>query len=132
MQFLLTMEYEYTRLYINSLALQKVVGSWVKISKENAAGVDHISTAKAGVGAAGSGAVSFSMLFDIFKPNKQYIEEVADAARTILKSVVEGLGPGESLRHAPVRTYFRVLSSLMFTLKVSQFSKVFIALAHLL
>jgi hypothetical protein len=126
MQFLLTMEYEYARLYINSLALQKVVESWVKISKENAASVDHISTAKAGVGvaSAGSGAVSFSMLFDIFKPNKQYIEEVADAARTILKSVVEGLGPGDSLRHAPVRTYFRVLSGLMFTLKVSKFRNV--------
>ena len=125
MQYLLTMEYEYARLYIDSLALQKVVESWVKISKENAANADHISTAKAGVGvaSAGSGAVSFSMLFDIFKPNKQYIEEVADAARTILKSVVEGLGPGDSLRHAPVRTYFRVLSGLMFTLKVSQFRK---------
>lgn len=123
MQYLLTMEYEYARLYINSLALQKVVESWVKISRENAANASQVSSAKAGVGVAsvGSGAVSFSMLFDIFKPNKQYIEEVADAARTILKSVVEGLGPGDSLRHAPVRTYFRVLSGLMFTLKVSHF-----------
>jgi hypothetical protein len=103
--------------------LQKVVESWIKISRENAANAGQVSSAKAGVGvaSAGSGAVSFSMLFDIFKPNKQYIEEVADAARTILKSVVEGLGPGDSLRHAPVRTYFRVLSGLMFTLKVSRF-----------
>ena len=123
MQYILTMEYEYARLYINSLALQKVVESWVKISRENAASADHVSSAKAGVGvaSAGSGAVSFSMLFDIFKPNKQCIEEVADAARTILRSVVEGLGPGDNLRHAPVRTYFRVLSGLMFTLKVSSF-----------
>ena len=132
MQYLLTMEYEYARLYINSLALQKVVESWVKISRENAATADHISTAKAGVGvaSAGSGAVSFSMLFDIFKPNKQYIEEVADAARTILKSVVEGLGPGDSLRHAPVRTYFRVLSGLMFTLKVSHLGLVSFTSSH--
>jgi hypothetical protein len=126
MQYLLTMEYEYARLYINSLALQKVVESWIKISRENAGSAGHVSSAKSGVGiaSAGSGAVSFSMLFDIFKPNKQYIEEVADAARTILKSVVEGLGAeglgaGGRLRHAPVRTYFRVLSGLMFTLKVS-------------
>ena len=121
MQYLLTMEYEYARLYINSLALQKVVESWVKISRENAVNAGQVSSAKAGVGvaSAGSGAVSFSMLFDIFKPNKEYIEEVANAARTILKSVVERLGPGDSLRHAPFRTYFRVLSGLMFTLKVS-------------
>lgn len=120
MASLLTMEYQYARLYINSLALQKVVESWVKISKENTATTEHDRNAKAGVGvaAAGSGAVSFSMLFDIFKPNKEYIEEVADAAGTLLHCVVDGLGPGDSLRHAPVRTYFRVLSGLMFTLKV--------------
>lgn len=123
MASLLTMEYEYARLYINSLALQKVVESWVKISRENAAHADQMSAAKAGAGvaSAGSGGVSFSKLFDIFKPNQEYIEEVADAARTILKCVVEGLGPGNSLRHAPVRTYFRVLSGLMFTLKVISF-----------
>ena len=120
MRYLLTMEYEYARLYINSLGLQKVVESWTNIARENAQSVNSMTSANASVGLASSGSVAVppSRMLDILKPNKEYIEEVADAARSILGCVVEGLGPGERLRHAPVRTYFRVLSGLMFTLKV--------------
>ena len=121
MRHILTMEYEYARCYINSLGLQKVVESWINISNEAATTAGLLNEAPAGRGDAprGTGGVSFSLLLEIFKPNREYIEEVADAARSILKAVVEGLAPGQHLRHAPVRTYFRILSGLMFTLKVS-------------
>ena len=115
MRSLLTMEYEYARLYINSLALQKMVDTWSKITKENSAGTEQHGNASSG---AAVGPQLFPVLFEIYRPNKQYIGEVADAAKTILKTLVDGLGPQDHLRHVPVRTYFRTLSGLMFTLKV--------------
>lgn len=121
MQHLLSMEHDYARLYINSLGLQKVVESWINISNEAASSSNHLSGASHGVGAAstGSGGVTFSLLLDIWRPNREYIDEVSDAARNILKTVMEGLVPGGHLTHASVRSYFRILSGLMFTLKVS-------------
>jgi hypothetical protein len=121
MQHLLSMEYDYARLYINSLGLQKVVESWINISNEAASLDNNVSNASHGVGiaSAGSGGVTFSLLLDIWRPNKEYIDEVSDAARSILKTVMEGLVPDGNLSHASVRSYFRILSGLMFTLKVS-------------
>jgi hypothetical protein len=121
MQHLLSMEYDYARLYINSLGLQKVVESWLNISNEAATSDHNVSNASHGVGiaSAGSGGVTFSLLLDIWRPNKEYIDEVSDAARSILKTVLEGLVPDGNLSHASVRSYFRILSGLMFTLKVS-------------
>lgn len=120
MQHLLSMEHDYARLYINSLGLQKVVESWINISNEGASSAYHPSNAshEIGVAAAGSGGVTFSLLLDIWRPNKEYIDEVSDAARSILNAVMEGLVPGGHLSHASVRSYFRILSGLMFTLKV--------------
>ena len=121
MEHLLSMEYDYARLYINSLGLQKVVESWINLSNEAASSANNMSTAEhgSGVASAGSGGVTFSLLLDILRPNKEYIDEVSDAARNILKTVMEGLVPGGHLAHASVRSYFRILSGLMFTLKVS-------------
>lgn len=110
MEHLLSMEYDYARLYINSLGLQRVVESWIELANEAASSAND--------GCAGSGGVTFSLLLDILRPNKEYIDEVSDAARSILKTVMEGLVPGEHLAHASVRSYFRILSGLMFTLKV--------------
>jgi hypothetical protein len=120
MEHLLSMEYDYARLYINSLGLQKVVESWINISNEAASSANNLSDASHGIGvaSAGSGGVTFSLLLDIWRPNKEYIDEVSDAARSILKTVMEGLVPGGHLTHASVRSYFRILSGLMFTLKV--------------
>lgn len=120
MQHLLSMEYDYARLYINSLGLQKVVESWINITNEAATNANHHNNASHGVGDASavSGGITFSLLLEIWRPNKEYIDEVSDAARGILKTVKEGLVPGGHLTHASVRSYFRVLSGLMFTLKV--------------
>jgi len=50
--------------------------------------------------------------------DQEYIKEVVDASRSLLTTVVEGLLPGDYLKHAPVRTYFRIISGAMFLLKV--------------
>ena len=55
---------------------------------------------------------------EIYRVNEHYIQEVVDASRKILRIVLEGLLPGDHLRHAPVRTYFRIFSAMIFILKV--------------
>lgn len=96
MQSILVMEHEYARLYINSLGLQKVVESWVE----------------------GGASMRKSTLLKIAEDNRPYIDEVTDAALNILSTVVDGIAAKGYLRDAPVRTYLRSLSGMMFTLKV--------------
>ncbi len=59
-------------------------------------------------------------LLDLYRGNEEYIGEVIQASRNILRVVVDGLLPDDYLKHTPVRTYFRVLSAAMFLLKVHQ------------
>lgn len=56
---------------------------------------------------------------ELYRVNEQYIQEVVDASRKILQTVLEGLVPGGRLKHAPIRTFFRILSGMIFILKVS-------------
>lgn len=49
--------------------------------------------------------------------DQEYVREVVDGSRNLLRTVVEGLLPGGYLKHAPVRTYFRIISGAMFLLK---------------
>ncbi|EXJ65909.1 uncharacterized protein A1O5_10885 [Cladophialophora psammophila CBS 110553] len=95
MQCILLMEYEYARLYINSLGLQKVVESWVE----------------------GGATMRKATLLRISEENKPYIDEVTEAALNILSLVIDGIAAKGFLRNAPVRTYLRSLSGMMFTLK---------------
>ncbi|KAK5264967.1 zinc finger transcriptional activator [Exophiala xenobiotica] len=95
MQSILIVEYEYARLYINSLGLQHVVESWVQ----------------------GGSNIRKATLWKIAEDNKLYIDEVTDAALNILDEVVDGIAGRGFLRDAPVRTYLRSLSGIMFTLK---------------
>ncbi|KAE8386725.1 hypothetical protein BDV23DRAFT_138644 [Aspergillus alliaceus] len=110
MRMILMIEYEYTRLYVNSLALQAVVDRWTTMSNEAA------QNARPGSGA-NSGSGWFNALMELYRVNEQYIQEVVDASRKILQTVLEGLVPGDHLKHAPVRTYFRILSGMIFILK---------------
>lgn len=105
MQHVLTMEYEYARCYINSLGLQKVVESWVSMPSGDSNGTNTAHSDHQ------------SKLRDLYSPNHDYIEAVADSARMILRSVVDGLAPSGNLRNAPVRTFLRSISGMMFTLK---------------
>ena len=59
-----------------------------------------------------------SKTVDVKKQNEPYIKEVVDASRSILDLALKGLRSDGGLRHAPVRTHFRILSGAMFLLKV--------------
>jgi hypothetical protein len=63
------------------------------------------------------GAIPFSTLVKWYANDRHYINEVIDASRNVLKVVVDGLHPGGYLRHAPVRTFFRIVSVAIILLK---------------
>lgn len=63
------------------------------------------------------GAIPFSTLTRWYANDRHYINEVIDASRNVLKIVVDGLFPGDYLRHAPVRTFFRIVSVAIILLK---------------
>ncbi|KAL8760179.1 MAG: hypothetical protein Q9199_000201 [Rusavskia elegans] len=97
---LLLIDLDYIRLYIFSLALQAVLGHWTN-----------------NVAPATDEQMSNMTFSELYRRNEAYITEVVKAARNLLKLVVDGLLPGDYLKHAPVRTYFRILSGAMFLLK---------------
>ena len=82
--------------YINSLALQAVLDQWASNASQS-----HSQS-----------------LSSVYKSNEIWIKEVVNASRNLLRQVVDGLLPGDFLKHVPVRTFFRVLSGAMFLLKV--------------
>lgn len=98
-------------LYVNSLALQAVVDRWTTMSNEAA-----LAGGKPGSSASGGW---YQVLMELYRVNEPYIQEVVDASRKILRMVLERLVPGGHLKHAPVRTCFRILSGMIFILKVS-------------
>ena len=144
MRHTLLIEYEYTRefrrltggdraciyadlivagLYINSLALQAVVDRWTTMSHEAQQaqpGKNNNNNNNNG-NAPLPGSGWFQTLMELYRVNEHYIQEVVDASRKILITVLDGLVPGDHLRHAPVRTYFRIFSALIFILKVRGF-----------
>ncbi|CEJ58767.1 Putative C6 transcription factor [Penicillium brasilianum] len=114
MRSILIIEYEYTRLYVNSLALQAVVDRWTTMSNETSVQA-HIGRPGPGPSAGSNG--WFRTLMELYRVNEPYIQEVVDASRKILQTVLEGLVPGGRLKHAPIRTFFRILSGMIFILK---------------
>lgn len=60
----------------------------------------------------------FQTLNELYRVNEHYIQEVIDSSRKILQTVLDGLVPEGRLRHAPIRTFFRILSGMIFILKV--------------
>ncbi|OQD86670.1 hypothetical protein PENANT_c007G10414 [Penicillium antarcticum] len=112
MRSVLLIEVEYTRLYINSLALQAVVDRWTTMSNESA----QSQAGRPGSGPSNSSGW-FQTLMELYRVNEHYIQEVIDSSRKILTTVLEGLVPEGRLRHAPIRTFFRILSGMIFILK---------------
>ena len=94
MRHILSIEYEYARMYINSLGFQKVVESF-------------------------GGKPSAENLRATYQPNAKYIEAVTDSSRNILTAVVDGLAPGGHVKNGPTRLFTRVLSGMLFALKAS-------------
>ncbi|KAJ5120347.1 uncharacterized protein N7515_009735 [Penicillium bovifimosum] len=116
MRSVLLIELEYTRLYINSLALQAVVDRWTTMSNESAQSNNPIQNGQSGSGPSHSNSW-FQTLNELYRVNEPYIQEVVDSSRKILQTVLDGLVPGGRLRHAPIRTFFRILSGMIFILK---------------
>lgn len=99
-RIILAIEFEYARVYMNSLGLQAVLDQW---------------------GSNGSQAQA-QQLSSLYWKNEVYVNEVVSASRNLLRQVVDGLLPDDYLKHVPVRTFFRVLSGAMFLLKVNKTS----------
>jgi len=120
---ILTIEFEYVRIYINSLSLQAVV----ERCTNNAAGNSTAVPAATGSNASGPqlspqtqnyyGRLPLGRLGGFSAADQQYVKEVVEGSRNLLRTVVEGLLPDDYLKHAPVRTYFRIISGAMFLLK---------------
>ncbi|KAK6521411.1 hypothetical protein TWF506_001629 [Arthrobotrys conoides] len=136
MRSIMRVEFEYLRLYVNSLALQAVVDRCTntnlnpnhlngssKKSKEGATPIDLNGNptitpatflAPPPVMASNPG---YATLMQICAGDEEYIKEVVDASRCLLLTVIRKLFPGGWLKHAPVRTYLRIASAAMYLLK---------------
>ncbi|KAI1489214.1 hypothetical protein F5X96DRAFT_670941 [Biscogniauxia mediterranea] len=121
---ILTIEYEYVRIYVNSLALQAVV----ERCTANAGGASSGDAAHNGNIANGNvelspqtqnylGNLPLTHLGGFSVEDQEYVKEVVQGCRNLLKTVVDGLLKDGYLKHAPVRTYFRIISGAMFLLK---------------
>ncbi|KAF2723629.1 hypothetical protein K431DRAFT_264000 [Polychaeton citri CBS 116435] len=119
MRHILEIEYEYTRVYINALALQALAE---RCANEHPLSVldppaESLRSAITTNGVRADVSIAPHTLAKWLGGDRIYIREVGDAARNLLKVVVEGLYPDEYLKHAPVRTYFRIISVAIMLLK---------------
>lgn len=105
---ILSIEYEYVRIYVNSLSLQAVVERCTTY-----AGAQSNSPETQNY----FGKLPMGSLGEYSDADKAYVREVVDGSRNLLRIVVHNLLPGDYLKHAPVRTYFRIISGAMFLLK---------------
>ncbi|OBR13228.1 Fungal zn binuclear cluster domain containing protein [Colletotrichum higginsianum IMI 349063] len=116
---ILTIEYEYVRIYVNSLSLQAVVERCTNNAGHTAHG-NHNAGSAAQLSPQTQnyfGKLPLGQLGGFGASDQEYIKEVISGCRNLLRTVVEGLLPGDYLKHAPVRTYFRIISGAMFLLK---------------
>ncbi|KAI1170382.1 transcriptional activator ARO80 [Nemania sp. FL0916] len=123
-RYILTIEYEYVRIYVNSLALQAVV----ERCTTNATGASSNDGLHVARGANGNAELSpqtqnylgnlpLGHLGRFGAEDQECVKEVVSGCRNLLRIVVDGLFKGGYLKHAPVRTYFRIISGAMFLLK---------------
>ncbi|KAL8952781.1 MAG: hypothetical protein Q9222_001328 [Ikaeria aurantiellina] len=86
-RIILSIELEYIRLYIFSLALQAVLEHWTS-----------------NVAPSNEDPMSNNSFSELYRQNEVYVAEVVKAARNLLRLVVEGLLPDGYLKHAPTFT----------------------------
>jgi hypothetical protein len=125
MRLVLTIEYEYSRTYLHSLALQAVIQRCVSntpvnrnvqpVASEGNGRATSESSNKSNGGAIAPGIVRKWMGTD-----GPYIAEVIDGCRNVFEAVKTLAAQGH-LKHCPVRTYFRIMSSAALLLKVRFF-----------
>jgi hypothetical protein len=121
---ILSIEYEYVRIYVNSLSLQAVVERCTNNATNHSNAVGNHNNGPAAVPAPLSPETqNYYRKLPLFglggfnAADQEYVRQVVDGSRNLLKTVVDGLLPGDYLKHAPVRTYFRIISGAMFLLK---------------
>ncbi|KAK0623293.1 hypothetical protein B0T14DRAFT_536212 [Immersiella caudata] len=119
---ILTIEYEYVRIYVNSLSLQAVVERCTNNASGGSAAGGSVSGNSAPQQLSPQtqnyyGKLPLGQLGGFGVEDQEYVREVVNGSRNLLRTVVEGLLPGDFLKHAPVRTYFRIISGAMFLLK---------------
>jgi hypothetical protein len=92
---MLLVEYQYIRLYINSLALQAVA----ERQSSQTVGLDGQAVL-------------------ISDEESIYIEHVVDASKSILNYMIYEFAPRGYLRLSPVKVFLRVISAAVFLVKV--------------
>lgn len=105
LRHVLIIEYEHTRVILHQLALQAVVE---RCANNNTGSAGKI--------------IPPNVLDQWFGSDRQHVDEVMQACRNVLRVVVDGLAPGGYLKHAPVRTFFRIVSVTLVLVKVSLLS----------
>lgn len=103
MYHIMMIEYEHSRVCVNQLALQAVVERCIDSNIDGEAGK----------------AIPPDRLNQWYGDDRENVANVIDACRNVLRIVVDGLAPGGFLKHAPVRTSFRMISVAMVLVKVS-------------
>ncbi|KAJ6785906.1 hypothetical protein PWT90_05547 [Aphanocladium album] len=119
-RYILTIEYEYVRIYVNSLSLQAVVERCTNNATQTVSNNSNGGGAQPTLSPATLmtyGKLPIGQLGGFTAQDQEYVREVVDGCRKLLHTVVDGLLPGGYLKHAPVRTYFRIISGAMFLLK---------------
>ncbi|KAG4434603.1 hypothetical protein IFR05_009928 [Cadophora sp. M221] len=120
---ILSIEYQYVRIYVNSLSLQAVVErcSTEAGNRFNASGHPGNGSVPGAMSTENQqtyyGKLPLATFGSYTAADQDYVKEVVDGSRELLRIVVDGLLPGDYLKHAPVRTYFRIISGAMFLLK---------------
>jgi hypothetical protein len=102
MRWILAVEYEYVRVYVYSIVLQAVIE---RRRKEKTSPGDQIARGE-------SQREDTDVLYDGL-----YLGYLTDAARSLLRVVVDEISPDGCLLNIPVRTYSRILTAALYLLK---------------
>jgi hypothetical protein len=123
MRHILTIEYEYCRVYLHSLALQAVIMRCVENTPPNRAAQPHqpnfngTRDSRESSSKSNGGTIAPQVIAKWLKNDGPHIGEIVEGCRNILQTVSDGLLPDGYLKHCPVRTYFRVISVAVILLK---------------
>ncbi|KAL9089979.1 MAG: hypothetical protein Q9165_005508 [Trypethelium subeluteriae] len=117
MRSILMIEYEYSRTFINAIALQAVVDRCTNNNNSSSSSMPIAGDGSEGPGKVNADVVSPPTLMKWCGKDRPYLNIITDASRNALKIVTDVLAAGDYLKHAPVRTYFRIISVAMLMLK---------------
>ena len=101
----LFVEFQFTRTYINSLAVQAVVERVLKLAGPQA----------------GPTPFCMNFVFESHSVDFPFIQEVVDGSRQILRAVI-ALNEEGVLKFCPIRIFSRIITASILLLKVGKFS----------